>query len=369
MMANVGDLGLPVSISFFASRTRQNAALLILGVRLGLLFTTIMFLGFAGLASTGAIAGLDATRPVLIYGACFFVTSYSTRLLSSLLRANSRFISFAFVRVTLAAAYVGVLIWLVASRDKFGVVDALVAGIIAESFALLVAATACAKVRIFTPFERNRIDSREVVKYGARAHLGNLSAIDGLRLDLAAISIFLSTTQIGLYAIAIAVSNIARSQAVAIGMAGMPAVASQTGWAAVSLGRKIVRRTIIVSLATSCLMAAVAPLLVPAVFGRSFDAAVPVTIALLGATAVACFRQALGDALRALERPGAGSIAELLTWAAALIAIPTLVPRLGLLGAPLAVGIAYTVGATWLWRAARQEGLVGKMPMQPGLSD
>lgn len=226
-----------------------------------------------------------------------------------------------------------------------------------DSLAIVLWAPAAGSIAVFAavallrkPLNSSAIDwklARNTYTYGLKAHLGNMTAIDSLRVDLIVVVAFLTPTDAGLYAVAVAVASVVRSQANTIGLVAVPTIARQaTRDSAIRYARMFFLGTLALVLALTLVLMLVLRPALGLVYGSGFVDAASVTSVLLVAMIFASIRQSLGDISRALGFPGIGSIAEGFTWIAAALLLPLLVRSEGLMGAAIAVLIAYATSLT-----------------------
>lgn len=186
-------------------------------------------------------------------------------------------------------------------------------------------------------------DTREVTSFGLRALLGTFSGFEQLQLDQAVAGALLSTHALGLYAVAVAFSNLPRFIGTSIGIVAFPAVAHARGTAR---RHQLWRHVAIAAGACGSLVLvfeALLPTLVPFFFGREFEDATPVAQLLLAAGLLQALRRVLSDGMRGAGHPTIGTVAELVAWLVFLPASAFLSASHGLEG--LAVGVLMGSGA------------------------
>lgn len=182
---------------------------------------------------------------------------------------------------------------------------------------------------------------RAMLRFGTKGVLGSASPLETFRLDQAVVGLFLSPAALGLYVVGVAFTNLPRFVAQSIGMVAYPTVAESEPLVA----RRAIWRFLWMTLGICALIVAVievtAPSLVPLLFGDEFDDAVPIVQVLLLGALFLSVRRVLADCARGAGLPGAGTIAELVSWIVLLPALALLTPRLGVLG----VAWAFTVSS------------------------
>lgn len=207
---------------------------------------------------------------------------------------------------------------------------------------------------------------RTLVRFGTAGLVGYVSPTESFRVDQLIVGLLLSVHDLGLYVAALAFCSLPRFLAQGLGLVLYPAVA---GAPDVRAQRRLIWRFSAVG--TAAAIVVVAPLLVFArpvlelAFGSEFAEAAPATQVLLAGTVVVCARRLIADGLRGAGSPGAGSVAEALSWGWLIPALVLLVPTMGLMGVAVAVASSYVVTTLLLVRAAGRRGLGLRAPVPP----
>jgi len=161
-----------------------------------------------------------------------------------------------------------------------------------------------------------------MVRFGLRGLAGSASPVESLRLDQAVVGLFLSPVALGLYVVGLAFTNLPRFIAQSVGMV---AAAEVAGHAAPAAARAALWRrfwlTVGLCTVVVAVLEAAAGVLVPLFFGDEFSGAVPVTRILLLAALFLSARRVLTDGARGAGLPGAGTVAEAVSW---LVLVPAL---------------------------------------------
>jgi O-antigen/teichoic acid export membrane protein len=180
--------------------------------------------------------------------------------------------------------------------------------------------------------------------FGIRGLLGYVSPIETFRLDQAIIGLFLSPAALGLYVVGVSFTNLPRFLAQSIGMVAYPRIASAAdSRESYRLTWRYFTLAVIISLIIVAPLEATADVLIPFFFGQEFEDAVPVARILLAGAVILGGRRVLADGARGMGYPGAGSIAEISSWAALLPALVVFVPAFGINGVSLALVTAWFV--------------------------
>jgi O-antigen/teichoic acid export membrane protein len=156
---------------------------------------------------------------------------------------------------------------------------------------------------------------RLLATFGLKGLLGSVSPVEVFRLDQAIVGLAISPAALGIYVVALSLTNLPRFIAQSIGMIAYPRIAQEPSererrqakwrffWVTVALSGLIV----------VCLELLVGEL-IPFFFGHAFGAAIPVCRILLVGALFLSARRILADGLRGMGLPIAGTIAEVASW-------------------------------------------------------
>jgi O-antigen/teichoic acid export membrane protein len=275
-----------------------------------------------------------------------------TRYQNGLHQGTHNFGRFNAVRISVHVAYLAGLIVLAIGhlQDIYAV---LLITLLSNVVALLVAAAGFPFRGLWPKLDGQVMHS--ILAFGARSHLGNLTPLDSMRLDLAIVVLYLPATEAGTYAVAISIALLVRAQGTALGMIALPvgANAENSEDRLQTLGG-IFRLALILNVTTAFLVVITAPTLVPIVFGEDFRPAILIAQVLVIGAVAASLRQVLGDSLRGMGRPFVTTAIELLALLVAAVAFAVLVPPYGAVGAAAAASLTYGIAlAMAVWAAAR----------------
>lgn len=200
----------------------------------------------------------------------------------------------------------------------------------------------------------DRALARSAMHFGLRAHFGRLSA-QGLGVDMAIISLMLSSKDLGLYSAATAFLAAPTLVAWSIGLVVFPHVSAkhQAGERPQLQATFALHACFVIALA-GLLFAFAAPI-VTLLFGQSYAAAAPALRLLAVASVAISIRSFPIEVLRGMGRPGLTSIAEAANWMLFLAAIPMGAAAGGLVGTAAAVAAAsyasLAVLVALMWRS------------------
>ena len=197
----------------------------------------------------------------------------------------------------------------------------------------------------------------QVRHYSLRAWAGNLSFFVSLRIDQLLLVSFVDSEQLGVYAIAAAISTL--SGPIARGFAqGLLPFIRKAQSDDERLGRitTTLRQVGVLSFAILGLMGATAWFIIPFVLGDDAQGAVlPLMILLPGAWATDV-TQVYTTALTSFNRPGDASKAQIAAAIVTAIGLATLLSPFGIVGAAVTTTVSYVVGllvSIFYWRRLR----------------
>jgi O-antigen/teichoic acid export membrane protein len=182
------------------------------------------------------------------------------------------------------------------------------------------------------------------LSYALRDYPGGVADFTTLRLDQLMLGAMASNVALGLYVVAVRLSEMTTLAAEAIGDALMPEVAaSKTSARAESLWARSLRITIYLHLLILVPLWLGAPLILKVLFGARFAPATGPFRWLLVAAAVWGWGSIVISGLRGFGYPGLSTIARFSGASTTAIALLVLLPRYGISGAAMASLIGYSV--------------------------
>jgi O-antigen/teichoic acid export membrane protein len=196
-----------------------------------------------------------------------------------------------------------------------------------------------------------------MLAYGHRAHLGRLMPVERFRADQLVIAIFLPASSLGLYAVAIAFTNVLRFLTQSIGYVAFPAVARERDAAAAKRAMwRYVRMAIALSVGVVLTLEIIGPMLISYLFGEDFSDAGRILQILLPGVGFVGVRRVLAESLRGGGYATATSVAEAVTGIAFLVAVLPLMRLWDLNGVALTVTAAEGLGlAVLVWFMVRDD--------------
>jgi O-antigen/teichoic acid export membrane protein len=214
------------------------------------------------------------------------------------------------------------------------------------------------------PWRRIALNVTELLgdlKFGVKAHIAILFSVANLRLDLLIMSLFVSSSQVGYYGVANNLMVPVLSFAGAGTLLLTPHIASiansyqGTGIEERQLAsiRREGRLYFIVGAVGGALLAVVAPVAVPLLFGKHFDPVIALVWLLIPGYMARVYVGVVSAGAVGARRPWVGNVAEVagITMTAALL--PILLPRYEAVGAAITSTAAYSTSAVVAFLAIR----------------
>jgi enterobacterial common antigen flippase len=362
-VAQLGDLGLPLATAYQAARDGRRVHALVANAVVLTAGQWVVLAALGSLAINLALGGGHDRRLVtmaLLFLLCHLPLYLLERYLTAVTQGTGDFRWFNLIRLSTPVGQgAGLLALVVLDNVTVAAVAASILG--ANLLAAAVAVLACRRLLRRSGRPRPRPDlalARESIAYGVRGHLGNLTPVDTMRLDLLVVTAVLGTVDAGLYSVAASAAVIVRTHATALGMVVMPAVAAGRDRAGQhQVLASFTRLTLLLSVAAAVVVWVFARPLVAAVYGQAFVPAIPALRILVLGIVAASLRQVVGDGLRGLGKPLGATVSEMASWVVGAAALVVLVPLAGLTGAALAVSLSYVAALALVLGFARRAGL------------
>lgn len=277
-------------------------------------------------------------------------------VLAVLAEARGHFVLTSVARITGAATTFAMTLVLVTGRDLavFGALAAVAVGPAAATFLL---AIGFRQQRMALRPRWDRQTARTVLRLGVPVQLGLVLAVAVARLDLLVVAAFRDKVDVGLYSVALSVSQLVSLAPVAVSAAVFPRIARSTIDQGSALLGKAVRAGALSGVALGAIMAMTTPFLLPVIFGHGFrDAVVPAIVLLPGSLVhglqwIVARSVAARGVTSALPRTFGSSLVVML--ASDLV----LIPYLGLVGAAAGTAFGMTIGLAVAVRDAHACGL------------
>jgi stage V sporulation protein B len=210
--------------------------------------------------------------------------------------------------------------------------------------------------------------ARESLALGLRGQIGNVLQFLNLRLDVLFVPIFVDLRAVGIYVIAVRMSEVVSQVASAAAVFLFPAV-SREDVDRTELTERAMRAMLTVVAVTGLLIAVPARPLLALFFGTEFESgSAALQITMLAMIPLAITRLLAGD-MKGRGRPGLVSLSAGTALIATVVLDLTLIPRFGIEGAALASFLAYSVGAIVIVLAYRRTTGASVREFVPRLDD
>jgi len=342
MLALFGEFGLGFSLAYYSGKDQKSIdGLLTLAWTVGLVWGGVLTVGgwlILPFVLEFSQATMTALRWAMLSVPLLLITGYQGYIL---LGANhiSRFNS---IRLFGSLSYlVGVVA--VATFGWSGVKNYTIIYLLSQGLTFLLATgLVILKFRPSLKWQPELISP--VFIYAIKTHVSSIAAQANLRLDQLLMTMLVSSRQLGLYVVAVAISGMFSPLYNALAVVVLPRVSSacnlkQGGLQAV----RHIHLGIVLGLPLSVLGIGGVPYLLPLVFGKDFSQAIVPAQILLCAAIFQGMNIVLGNSLRGLGHPGKTGVAEGVGLVVTIGLLWALLPKLGIFGAAIASLSAYLV--------------------------
>ncbi len=211
--------------------------------------------------------------------------------------------------------------------------------------------------------------ARKALRTGLQYHLGMAALFLLWRVDIFLLNGLSTQAQVGLYAVAVSVGELLYVVTNATAEVVLPGQVGGTDRAAADFTARVFRVNTVLAMVVALGVVALAPLVVPAVFGSDFGESVgPLAALMPGVAALGIIRPVTAFIVR-LDRP---LVVSGLVWTAFTVNVVLnllLIPSLDAVGAALASSIAYAFLAGAYLRWFMRAGSLGRGELLPRASE
>jgi O-antigen/teichoic acid export membrane protein len=338
VLSQLGTLGMPLALTYYIAKDADDGRRVlrslagVISAQIAVL-SVLQIVVFWLLVHDDEQSAMLAAVPIL---PALIAQQYGL----AVLQGQQRFTAFNALRLAPTALY------LLAMLAFFAVgATTLVDLVVAFTLINLVAAVPLTAIALRYAAPRGSPSSdhgpRRVFRFGMSALLGSSSPVEMLRVDQAIIALALPRSALGLYVVALAVTNLPRFISQSVGIVAYPRIAA----AAPSEKRSLIRRYLLLVLvmagSTVAFLEATVTRLIPELFGTAFAGAVTTAQILLISAFLLAIRRVLSDIAQGLGYPIGSTVAEAVNLTIALPLIAVAVPLYGIEGAATAL----TLGA------------------------
>jgi O-antigen/teichoic acid export membrane protein len=209
---------------------------------------------------------------------------------------------------------------------------------------------------------------RESVHFGLRAWIGSLARFLNFRVDQLFVALIASEATLGIYAVAVNVSELLLYVPVATGWVLVPFVAGRAEYSPRRTFH-VVRGVVLLTAISALVAALVVPWLLPLLFGPEFHSSVVPFLLLLPGAFGFVFIAIFSSVLIASSSPGLSSLGALVALPVGVALDFALIPSFGASGAAAAASIALLVGGATALAAYRARHAFAWRSLVPGWSD
>jgi O-antigen/teichoic acid export membrane protein len=350
LIMTLGNLGLGPATTYLAARTSR------LGLLVGSTLAIVAVDSLALVAIGAAVLPLVLANhegSVVATGELYLLLFVPLSLLAlgmmSILNGLHRFHWFQGLRMLM----MGSILVAVAAVELAGELTVRSAALAYASAYLLTAVVSTVVVLRSTPdpVASDRETVRGLLSFGLRSQLSSTMWALNERLDQLVISVFLSSTSLGLYVVAVTLTSLTTLVGFSFALVALPLLARMGGGEERRLtARAIVAATIVVGVLVSIPILIAEPLIIEILFGDAFLGSVDVGRVLLLAAMVFGLNRVLEAILQAEGRPLAASLGEAIGLAVTVAGLAVLLPLTGIMGAGVTSLLAYLTSAAFLSR-------------------
>ncbi len=182
---------------------------------------------------------------------------------------------------------------------------------------------------------------RRLAGFGVQGEAGNVLQMLNYRLDQYIVRGFVSLAGVGIYAVGVSMTEAVFILANAVALVLMPRLAAADPEEAAWMAPVASRNTIMIAAAGSAVLAAAAPVLLPAVFGSAYDESVRALWWLLPGTVALAGSKVLTSYIFSQGKPLVNTMITMSSLVVTVAADLALVPAFGVEGAAAASSLAY----------------------------
>jgi O-antigen/teichoic acid export membrane protein len=353
----VGTLGVEEAIVYVAGRTRDRQAVgrLIWG-SLALAF------GLGSLASAVSVIfqlilfwrpSLRVSEVLFIAIACQPLQYALVQVPLAHLRAQARYSLWNLLRLLISIVYlVGVGIFALSNTLS---VDAAILCLLAANVVVLLAST----LAVCLP-HRPSTSGREMaimLSHGWKNHLVTVQTYANQQLDQVFLALMVPAARLGQYAIAVTYATAGLSLGLAPSLQ-MYSHFSQQEKPDRAAYRRLLVRTLLLLTASCAVAGLLAPFIIPFVFGRGYEMAVPPALILIVSSPVLSLSAMFSAIWKSAGKPLVAAKAQGVGLLLTVISLPIAIRYFGIVGAALVSIIVYVAIAAWLARSKPFDGLL-----------
>lgn len=264
-----------------------------------------------------------------------------TRNLITIPQGLNKFKEFNFLNlITPVSRLIFIFLFLVILRKET------VGGVWAYTFSAILVAAVCVITipRMGRPsLSMNFRLLKNTLRYGGKGYLGVLSELLNFRLDLFIVNYFLTSEAVGFYAAALAIAELVRYFPRAVGKTLFPRVTSSEGEKKEQVTRIIFRSVLVLSVLLGICICIAAGQIIVRIYGFSFAPSIPLLQIVVFGVVASGASSLLVVYFCAKGKPEYFTYGSLISLGSVVILDLALIPKVGLLGAAVALALSHII--------------------------
>lgn len=341
LLAYLSNLGIISATSYFsASRATKVQPIFSNAMALALIQSIVAFVvGFFALPFL-----LHSQTPNVINSARLYLLvipiTLSAQYATSILQGRMQITSFNWLRTITPCGYLGGTLFM-AMSGRLVLTNIILLHLGLSLLTWFGAMSALYRLGLRVPRRLDPETGKDMLKYGAKVHIGDVSGLANQSLDQVLMAAWLPPAYLGLYVVAVSAAAISGVFSGTVQTVATPSITQrQTAKERASVLQAVFRRYWLLSFLVAAMFAVILPLTIPLVFGIRFRAAIwPAEVLLIGVFLMGA-REVLAGGARALGDPWLGSKAQIGALFVTAVLLYLLLPRLGIMGAAIATSAA-----------------------------
>jgi O-antigen/teichoic acid export membrane protein len=342
LLVYLSSIGLLVSSVYFSAQPHSKPRIvfnnaIVLGLLLSVVALPVGYVMLPWLLKSQTSAVISASRLFLLVIPLSLISQFGIGVLEGRLRM----VASNWLRTIVPFGYLAGTLSLT-SLGRLTLINILLLHLFLNAATLICAVAVLAKLGIAAGFQVDLGLAKQMLKYGSKVHVGNLSNLANLSLDQVLMAALFPPAFLGLYVIAVSSAGLSQMFSQAVQTVATPGIAQkESGSDRILLLQGVFRPYWLISFVIMITIGALLPILIPVVFGSAFRGAVwPAEILLLGSFFVGA-KQVLAGGAQALGDPWLSSKASLIAVAVTVALLLVLLPKIGIMGAAIATTTAY----------------------------
>ena len=348
ILATISGLGISESLIYFSGKNKDRipqlfSCSIIIAIVQSIIFMTIGYFLIPLFLKKYEPSVVHICQMYLVYIPLFFLTLYPT----SLLQGTMKFKKFNFIRIIVIAFFVSG-ISLLALLGRVTVKNTVLVWITSEFMTLIICVIFLLQEKMIS-WQIDKMTLKDILSYGWKVHIGNISSLLNSRLDQILLSILLVPTMLGFYVIATTIAGIVSIIPQVFCFVAFPSISNQSNiQEKQKLFAKYFRFVFFLTFIVCFFILILSQWLIPIFYGKEFtDSIKPSQILSLTMFFAGC-NIILESGFRALGKPLVSSKAELIGLVVSAIILPIFLIKFQIIGAAIATLITSLVCFSYL---------------------